>query len=591
MSFFGNLNGGGIKGPDVVINGDVGSLLPKSSSGMRFSSAQINKQESLLGGVAPYSYGQGSVSDDISHQVTPHKIQKIVAEFSLPSAKTSVANDNITLCHGVSDGDLAFTIRLVHDAASRMKNYNYFEKQNITRAVDPIINLATVNYIMRGLQSDMGENASNWKVFLQATGWPVDVATFKPEDFRGGPHQHRNVSMFLQDYIRPLGVVIGSDMQGGQHQSGGTVDFPVDFVVTVLVDGLCDNMLNLWRRTEIRAGSDLLLALVGTQIIQTPYTPISTVAHTYKPVDRPVGVVTHQVNAYDGLHIDAYSPPQQTDTYVLNHWAQNQVSQTFDPSHKPGLLYEVVPTTSSEIDEGSFLGNDKRNRGLWHVARSQVHIRGHNMGTRRDKQTFRNDKANLAVGGLVQATIAPCWKHATRCIKTAHGTVNVPSVCHTPLSKFDIVTPPVLPGGGGGGGGGGVGGGGSDVHWVGGIGNKLAPMYIGTAIRKQQTNATPDSHTGNLNGTAKRKMTSIMGEPSDVIAASPSVVTESDTPKLRKVAGSLEASENMDVDSDMLQSTSGKTFARNITTGGNSAGDKTVPVVRVSSKKRTEARE
>jgi hypothetical protein len=36
--------------------------------------------------------------------------------------------------------------------------------------------------------------------------------------------------MFIQDYIRPLGIVIGSENQGGQHQPGGSVDFPVDFV-------------------------------------------------------------------------------------------------------------------------------------------------------------------------------------------------------------------------------------------------------------------------------------------------------------------------------------------------------------------------
>ena len=51
------------------------------------------------------------------------------------------------------------------------------------------------------------------------------------------------------DYTRPLGVVIGSDRQGGQHQGrvgGRGVDVPVDYTVTILVDGLCHNMLNLW---------------------------------------------------------------------------------------------------------------------------------------------------------------------------------------------------------------------------------------------------------------------------------------------------------------------------------------------------------
>jgi len=77
MSFFGALNNGGIRGPDVAINQAGGNLLPNSGSGIRFSSAQINQQSSLLSGVSPYSYGQhgNPVSDDISHglyQPTPN---------------------------------------------------------------------------------------------------------------------------------------------------------------------------------------------------------------------------------------------------------------------------------------------------------------------------------------------------------------------------------------------------------------------------------------------------------------------------------------------------------------------------------------
>ena len=84
------------------------------------------------------------------------------------------------------------------------------------------------------------------------------------ENFQTGKYQHRNVSIFIQDFIRPRGVVIGSELQGGQYQGsgGGGVDFPVDFVVTILVNGLCDNMLNLWKRTEIRAGHDLFFCTV-----------------------------------------------------------------------------------------------------------------------------------------------------------------------------------------------------------------------------------------------------------------------------------------------------------------------------------------
>ena len=410
MSFFGNLNAGGIKGTDSVINGDGGSLLPISGAGLRFSSSQINKQQSLLSGLKPHEYGQGSASDDIAQQITPHKIQKIVPHLWLPSALSDVHND-IQLVHSVSDGDLAFTIRMVHDRSTRVKDYNFFAKQNITRAVDPIVNLATVNYILRGLQSNMGANSSNWASFLQSTGWPMADETYGLEDFSTGPHQHRNISMFVQDFIKPLGVVIGSDNQGGQHQGhsggGGGVDFPVDHIVTVLVDGLCDNLVNLWRRTDVRAGDDLFLALCGYQVTSDDL--VVGGHHATTPVKRSVGTLKHQFGQ-SGLNEKAYAPPSMHTKYTLNHWAKGTVEQRF--TAPVNLLFELVPTTSFEIDEGMFLGDDRKNRGLWHIARSQVQVRCGTNVMSSDMQTFRNDKANLMGGGLLQATVAPVWKSA-----------------------------------------------------------------------------------------------------------------------------------------------------------------------------------
>ena len=75
---------------------------------------------------------------------------------------------------------------MVHDINKRLKDWHWFAKQNITRAVDPIINICTVNYILRGLQTDMGDNNSNWDDFLQATGWPIERHGYRLEDFRSG---------------------------------------------------------------------------------------------------------------------------------------------------------------------------------------------------------------------------------------------------------------------------------------------------------------------------------------------------------------------------------------------------------------------
>jgi len=433
LSIFAGLQGGGIKGPDVVINGDGGSLLPTSASGVRFSSAKINQTPALLSGIKPYSYGAGSTSDDISYGVVPHKIQKIVPQSLLPSSAKDVANDDIKLSHSVDDGDVAFTIRLIHDKCKRIKGWNFFSKQNITRAVDPIIILCTVNYILRGLQTDMEANNSNWESFLQATGWPIDKPNCGLKHFRNqSDHQHTNISMFIQDYIRPLGIVIGSEFQGGQHQPGGTVDFPVDFIVTILVDGLCDNMLNLWKRTEIKAGDDLFLALCGTDL-----SPKSD--HKKSLPNKSKGLeFQFSKEAHSGLiDPDNFIFPHQDTTYVLNHWAKGQVSARF--TGQTDKIFELVPTTSSEINEGIFMSDNRRNRGLWHIGRSQVHIRGCHTTPSGTNQTFRQDTANLKNGALVQATIAPVWKSAARSHACPYDKEHLSYVCF--LDHVDHKTP------------------------------------------------------------------------------------------------------------------------------------------------------
>ena len=443
-----------MRNPDVVINGNGNStaLFPTKTADVRFPTSRFNHQDTLLSGLVPYNYGRGSrVSDDISYQTTPHKIQKIIPQIFLPSAVSAFGPDDILLSHGVDDGDLAFTIRMVHNNPTCMKDFDFFAKQKIPRTVDPIVNIATVNYILRGLQTDMGENATNWKSFLRSTGWPMHEDTYGFHEFKGGPYQYRNVSMFVQDYIRPLGVVIGSDRQGGQHQGGQGgkgVDFPVDYTVTMLVDGVCDNMLNLWQRTEIRAGDDLMLALCGCAMVD------HAMQQEHSDVDinvqkGPLGPHFSAGEGGPGVNASMYAPVLADTTYVLNHWAQGTVKAMF--SNHPNLLYELVPTTSSEIDEGYFLGDDRRNRGLWHIARSQAHARGVVGGvsmasaTKLSMQTFRNDHVNLmAGGGIIQATIAPVWKSAS---PSFQGTMSRSTIAHathgiTPLETRSTVHHP-----------------------------------------------------------------------------------------------------------------------------------------------------
>ena len=425
MSLFGGLQGAVNLRPDVVINGHGGNLLPNSSSGIRFSDARINQQQNLLQGVKPYNYGPGSVSDDIAQQVTPHKVQKIIPKLSFPSTDATTDNKNIVLSHSVDDGDLAFAIRILHNQDIHMKNYQFYKKNNITRAVDTIVNLATVNYLLRGLQTDIPTQRAYWEQFLSSTGWPSQTDTMRLDDFKSGKYQHRNISMFIQDYIRPIGVVIGSDHQGGQHQGDpGACDFPVDFVATLLVDGLCDNLMNLWRGSDINAGDDLLLVLVGNNLAtgtkdtfdfigDEPNANFGYTTLNSQPPLSEAGPLKHQVNTTYGINPKKYYGLHNESCYeyVLNHWKKEQQTVSFGRQGQ-GLVFELVPTTSSEIDMREFLENSRKNRGLWHIGRSQVQIRGRPTGT--NIFGHRNDNANLQAGALIQATIAPMWKAATK---------------------------------------------------------------------------------------------------------------------------------------------------------------------------------
>ena len=64
--------------------------------------------------------------------------------------------------------------------------------------------------------------------------------------------------VLIRDHFRPLGVVIGSEKQGGQHQGSNTaVTWPVAFIVTISIDGRNENLCNYWRAMDISSGSEL----------------------------------------------------------------------------------------------------------------------------------------------------------------------------------------------------------------------------------------------------------------------------------------------------------------------------------------------
>jgi hypothetical protein len=288
MSLFADLHSGGIRMPEAVF--DQSSMLPTNVAGYgaEFNGvpdARINAGNSLFSDMEPYAYGTGArLSTQTAYLANPHNIQKIVPQLILPDCIKSTKPCNFTLPHSVSDGDVAFSIRFTttDTKASLMNNVGDYFRQGAGRAVDYVCNLSTINYIIRGLFTPQEDTNPAWRHFACALGfsdhWEAiqqSIVELKKLRSRANltPNQMAEVETYekaiqtrmlsraedlVRDHFRPIGVVIGSAKQGGQHEVGQkTVTWPCAYIVTVSIDGRNENLCNYWRHLDISSGSDL----------------------------------------------------------------------------------------------------------------------------------------------------------------------------------------------------------------------------------------------------------------------------------------------------------------------------------------------
>ena len=115
-----------------------------------------------------------------------------------------------------------------------------------SRAVQ-LINLATVNYILWGLQ--VGSNlpgGGRWKLFFD------QLCHMELAPYRGRQLPVDVVFNFIRSYIMPFGVLHGADTQGGLHEGN---DDPFvqgsDYVGAFAVEGKLHNVMNLWRCCDV----------------------------------------------------------------------------------------------------------------------------------------------------------------------------------------------------------------------------------------------------------------------------------------------------------------------------------------------------
>jgi hypothetical protein len=395
--FFAGVNGA--RFPDVVINGG-GNPLP-GMGGLPTPlhdtpDGKINYNSSLLGDLEPYAYGEpGYLSSQSSYLNIPHRIQKLVPALWIPETD---GTGSFRLCHPIDDGDIAFAMRLDRNSevCTGLRSKHVL-RSGLGTAIDPMINLCTLNYILAGMQicTILDATRPAWDRLFNY----LDKYRFPGHVAGAGAHNYTfdDIKHLVRHLCRPLGVAHGSEKQGGQHEGSlAPVTWPVDFVISLVLDGKDANMVNIWHRFDVESGNDLVLRL--------------------KHVPLPPG-----------------------NKYTLNHYAKGLMEKTFSPNllnqiHATGVplithIWQLVPDVFSldlEQTYNGVVGNPFfpyevrsvqarfmpqggeyvwQQAGYWHIARAQIHCKRY--GT---EEYYYNDLANNLRTGHMDVTFQPTFQ-------------------------------------------------------------------------------------------------------------------------------------------------------------------------------------
>lgn len=372
--------------PDVVMNsGPLPSTDGLPAPLHSTADARINATNNLLENISPYAYGEpGYLSSQVSYVNWPHRIQKIFPELAIPRGIRDTTNF-FNISHSVDDSDIAFVMRL--DRASTvctlMKNPSV-HRYKLGTAIDPFINLSTLNYLLAGFQICLGNvnvaPPNLWKSLLH------DLDKKRFSDTRYQTRQFitlKDIIHIVQNLITPFGVVRGSEKQGGTHElSNSPATWPVNFVGTLVIDGKEANINNYWYNHDVAAGDDVCLRLKPMPIRDVQY----TLNHYYKSVSRQD---FKSVQQNQGINF------QTTHVWQLVPDIVHLDTEIFD---RTGI---VMPSPYLEIPE-PFIW---QNLGYWHIGRTQVHASA--ISTNGDY--YNDDMANNLRLGHMEMTFTPTW--------------------------------------------------------------------------------------------------------------------------------------------------------------------------------------
>ena len=258
--FFAALLNGNIRLPDSAINhGGPLPSIPSGSPQFNTPDGQYNMHGLPVSALSPYAYGQAARISTQTQMAHPNRVQLIIPKLYLPSPQCDAASvSDPVLEHSISDGDLVFSFRMSADMTCYGSQYFNAPYGYSSKAV-PLINLATVNYILWGLQVGMRlPRRSHWNLFFGK------LMHNHPILYNIEHLTMDHVWNFIKTYIRPFAIQHGGDMQGGRHE--GDTDPVVthgaaDYVSSFAIEGKLLHVNNIWRDFDVHEGDDLILSL------------------------------------------------------------------------------------------------------------------------------------------------------------------------------------------------------------------------------------------------------------------------------------------------------------------------------------------
>lgn len=195
----------------------------------------------------------------------PHVVTRILPPVVIPAPCVDGNCAFITVSRQVGDGDIAFVVRakFMYEIIECQILGNY-HSMGLLHAVDPVVNLCTLNYLLHGLQRygwRPETEYTHWHSLWDALGLSehINCSDSTSESFR------RCVATHVVKYcVTPFGVRLGKNC--------------VDFATSLVIDGQVSNLTDIWTKKdtfETSAGDDLILILEETETNEYTLCPLA----------------------------------------------------------------------------------------------------------------------------------------------------------------------------------------------------------------------------------------------------------------------------------------------------------------------------